>query len=221
MMAWASAGPGRQNGHLPPAWKLGLRTKYFWIKLKSVSWFQLIDLILAMTVFLPVWNLHCTRVRFTVVVSCNDELAVHSCPLLCLQRWVAKFASGLFYCWSSLCNNNMATNLQRFTLYYSSRRFVAWDCWMQTSWQVMQQDSDMLIAVSHVHLYFVKSLTSKSIATLQQIKKNPLLVGVWPTCLSVKLHLCRLLFMQYKIAWLVTVEYMYAGLWEYVLTAKV
>jgi len=36
-------------------------------------------------------------------------------------------------------------------------------------------------------------------------------------CLSVKLHLCRLLFMQYKIMWLVTVEYIYTGLWEYVL----
>jgi len=23
----------------------------------------------------------------------------------------------------------MATNLQRFTLHYVSRRFVAWDCW--------------------------------------------------------------------------------------------
>jgi len=41
-----------------------------------------------MTVFLPVWNSHCTRVRFTVKVPCSDELAVHSCPL-CLQRWVA------------------------------------------------------------------------------------------------------------------------------------
>jgi len=28
---------GRQNGHLPPAWKLGLGTKYFWKNLKSVS----------------------------------------------------------------------------------------------------------------------------------------------------------------------------------------
>jgi len=43
--------------------------------------------------------------------------------------------------------------------------------------------------------------------------KNPLLVGVWPMWLSVKLHLCRLLFMQYKITWFVTVEYIYAGLW--------
>ena len=40
-------------------------------------------------------------------------------------------------------------------------------------------------------------------------------------CLSVKLHSCRLLFTQYKITWFVTVEYIYAGLWEYVLIAKV
>jgi len=31
----------------------------------------------------------------------------------------------------------------------------------------------------------------------------PLLVRVWPMCLSVKLYLRRLLFMQYKIMWLV------------------
>ena len=29
------------------------------------------------------------------------------------------------------------------------------------------------------------------------------------------------LFMHYKITWLVTVEYIYAGLWEYVLIVKV
>jgi len=41
-----------------------------------------------------------------------------------LQMWVANVASGLFYCWSLLCNNIMATNLQRFT-YYGGRRFVS------------------------------------------------------------------------------------------------
>jgi len=40
-------------------------------------------------------------------------------------------------------------------------------------------------------------------------------------CLSVKLHLCKLLFMQYEITWLVTVEYIYAGLLEYVIIVKV
>ena len=71
----------------------------------------------------------------------NGELAVHSCLLLCLQRQVAKFARGLFYCWSSLCNNNMATNLM-FTSCCDIRRFSACDCWTQASWQVVQRDSD-------------------------------------------------------------------------------
>ena len=97
-------------------------------------------------------------------MSCSDELAVHSCTLLCLQRRVAKVASGFFYRWSLLRNNTVATNPQRFTVYYGSRRFVAWDSWTQTSWQVMQWDSDKLIAVSHVHLYFVKRSMSESIA---------------------------------------------------------
>jgi len=35
-------------------------------------------LILAMTVLLPVGNSHCTRVRFTVIVSCSDELAIRA-----------------------------------------------------------------------------------------------------------------------------------------------
>jgi len=65
------------------------------------------------------------KVQFTVLLSYSDKLAVHSCPLLYLQRRVAKLASRLFYCWSSLCDNSAATNLQRFTSYYGSRRFVA------------------------------------------------------------------------------------------------
>jgi len=121
--------------------------------------------------FLPVWNSHYTRVRFTVMVSCSDELAVHSCLFLCLQSRFAKVASGSFCCWSLLRNNTVATNSQRFTLYHGSRRFVAWDWWTHTSWQVMQGDSDMLIAVSHVHLYFVKRSMSESKAMLPQVWK--------------------------------------------------
>jgi len=34
-----------------------------------------------MTVYLPVLHAHCTRVRFTVLMSCSDEFTVHSCPL--------------------------------------------------------------------------------------------------------------------------------------------
>jgi len=53
--------------------------------LTSAAQFRLIDLFLAITVYLPVRHSHCTRARFTVLVSCSAELAVHSCPLLCVQ----------------------------------------------------------------------------------------------------------------------------------------
>jgi len=39
-------------------------------------------------------------------------------------------------------------------------------------WQVMQRDSDMLIAVSHVHLYFVKGSMSESTAMQPQYEKS-------------------------------------------------
>jgi len=45
----------------------------------------------------------------------------------CLQGKVAKLSSGLFYCWSLSCNNDMATNIQMFTSSYDIRRFVACD----------------------------------------------------------------------------------------------
>jgi len=48
-----------------------------------------------MTVYLPVWHSHCTRASFTALVWCSDEFAVHSSPLICLQRPATKFASGL------------------------------------------------------------------------------------------------------------------------------
>ena len=74
---------------------------------------------------------------FTVLVWCSDELAVHSCPLLRLQTQnVTKLASALFCCCSLLLNNNMATNLQRFTSSYDLRQlmpFSACDCWPQTT----------------------------------------------------------------------------------------
>ena len=67
-----------------------------------------IDLILAMTVYLPVWRFYFTRVRFTVLVSCSDELAVYSRPLRCLLRQVAKLSKELFYCasWQTYGNKS-------------------------------------------------------------------------------------------------------------------
>jgi len=45
------------------------------------------DLILELTVYLPVWHSHCIWARFSVLVSCSGEHAVHSCQLLgCRSR---------------------------------------------------------------------------------------------------------------------------------------
>ena len=162
-----------------PRLEIGIKNKIFLEKPEEVG------------ILIPInWFDSCNDSFFSCMKLTLHKSQVHSCsvmqwwacsslcPLLCLQRWVAKVASLLLYCWSLLRNNNMATSLQRFTLYYGSRRFVAWDCWTQTFWQVMQRDSDMLIAVSHVHSYFVKRSTSESIVMLQlfqtTIKRLPI-----------------------------------------------
>ena len=93
---------GGVNGHLPPL-EIVSKNEKFLENLKLAAKFLLIHLIAATTVYLPVW--HCTRARFTVLVSYSDEIAVRSCPLLCLQMQVAKLASRLLYCWSLLRNN--------------------------------------------------------------------------------------------------------------------
>ena len=55
-----------------------------------------------MTVYLPVGHSHCTRARFTVPMSCSDELAFHSCPLIFARRgrmpnlWVGCSSVGLY-----------------------------------------------------------------------------------------------------------------------------
>jgi len=118
-------------------------------------------------------TLHKSQVH-SYTVSCSDELPIHSCSFLCLQRRVAKVVRGLFYCWSLLRNNTMATNLQgslHITVAGVLLEIVTWDCWTHTSWQVMQRVSDMLIAVGNERLYFVKRNTSESIARLQQVLK--------------------------------------------------
>ena len=138
-----------QGGQMPVSpRKLGLRINYFSESLTSASyipinWFDSCN----DSFFL--WISHCTRVRFTVTVSCSDGLEVHSCLVLYLQRRVVKVASGLFCFWSLLRNNTVATNPQR-SLYITVAGVLLRETWTQTSWQVMQRDSDMLIAVSYV-----------------------------------------------------------------------
>ena len=116
---------GGQNGHFPP-WKLGLKTNIFLENLMLAGNFRLNSFNCCN------YNLfdglkHCTRARFTVVVSCNDEIAVRSCTLLCPQRQVAELASGLFDCLSLLRNDNTTMKLQTFTSSCGTRRFSACD----------------------------------------------------------------------------------------------
>jgi len=61
------------------------------------------DLTLVLAVYLPIWHSYCTKARFTILASCSDEIAVHSCPLFFLQRQVAKLARGLYYIISLYC----------------------------------------------------------------------------------------------------------------------
>ena len=93
--------------------------------LKPEAYFRFTDLILAMTVHLPVWCSLCTRARFTVLVSCNDESLqfTHVRSFACrgsLRNWQPGF-----YRWSLLRNNNVTTNLQNIGSKYGKRRFAA------------------------------------------------------------------------------------------------
>jgi len=75
---------------VPPSLGIGTKNQNCLEKLKSAAYFRLIDCIFSgMTLAQQI-------ATFTVLVSCSDELGVHSCALICLQRQVAKLASGLF-----------------------------------------------------------------------------------------------------------------------------
>ena len=54
--------------------EIGTMNQKFLENLKSASWFRF-DLILAITLCLPVWHSHCTRASFTILLLCSDTLA--------------------------------------------------------------------------------------------------------------------------------------------------
>jgi len=88
---------GRPQGRITgifPSMKIGTNNQKFVESLKAAAQLRIIQLILAMTVYLPIWHSHCTLARFSVLVSCSNGGAVHSCPLLCVVRKVAKLANG-------------------------------------------------------------------------------------------------------------------------------
>jgi len=88
LCSWVSA--GRTKWEFATTWKLELTTKNFW---KNCSAAYSLNYCNDSFVFWY-WHSHCARTGFTVVVSCNFELADHSCPLHCLQREVAKLGCG-------------------------------------------------------------------------------------------------------------------------------
>ena len=102
--------------------------------LKSASWFRLIDWILAITFYLPVWHSHCTRSNFTVLVWCSDELAVHSYPLLYLQtqklRNFRAHCSTVALCCITITWQPIFKGSLEVTIVMC---FSACDCWPQTS----------------------------------------------------------------------------------------
>jgi len=69
-----------------------------------------------------------------------------------MQMQVAKLVSGLFDRYSLLRNNNVETNLQRFS--YGRRRFAACGCWTQLSLAENAARQWLLIVVSFVVLYY-------------------------------------------------------------------
>jgi len=99
--AWASV--EGKNGHLPPL-EIGTKKQKFLENVKSGIQFWLFRLILAMTLCLPIWHSHCTRVGVTLSIACSYELAVHSCRLLACRGRLSKLGSEL-YSWPLLRNH--------------------------------------------------------------------------------------------------------------------
>jgi len=123
MNSWVSAGGEKRAFTL----EIGTKNQRFLENLTLAAESRSIHLIVAMTVYMPVGHWHYTRARFTVLVSSNDEIAVHSCPLLCLRRGRLRNLGADCSIWSELRNNNTAINLQTFTSSSGSRRSSACD----------------------------------------------------------------------------------------------
>ena len=68
-------GGRRERTSICPPLEIGTKNQNFIENLTSATQLGLIDLIIAMTVYFPVRHSHCTRSRFTVLVSYSGELA--------------------------------------------------------------------------------------------------------------------------------------------------
>ena len=131
LLSWAPAGRAKREFAPPGNWT---KKQMFLENLKSTSWFRLIDLILAITFYLLVWHSHCARVRFTVLVSCSDELAVHSGPHLRLQTQILRnlpaHCSTVALCWVTITWGRIFKGSLEVTIV---NVFSVFDWWPQTS----------------------------------------------------------------------------------------
>jgi len=144
---------------------------------KSASQSRLIDIILLMTVYLPVWYSHCTRARFTVL-WCHAVMRLQFTHVSCFScrgrlRNLQTYCSTVsFYC--------ITKYGKIFTSSYGGRRFAACDCSTQTSGQVMQGGETVSADSGKPRSFGLcenkhEWICSKVFTSL----KNPLLVWDW------------------------------------------
>jgi len=102
-----------------------------------------------MTVYLQVRHSHCTRDKFTVLVSFSSELAVHVCSIVWPNVGADSSAVGL-YC-------------VRITPSYHSKHFDVYCCLLLNADMLADNAArqKLLIAVSQVVLYCVKKARVK------------------------------------------------------------
>ena len=146
--------------------EIGTTRQIYLENLKSEAWFQIVGLILAMAVYLVVWHSHCTRARFTVLVSCSGEFAVHSCPLF--------FCSGRLQNWQEYC---FIVGLYCVTITWQQIFKGPIEIMVKAFYRMWLLNADILpIAELHVILYCVKKKHGCICSDASTSLKNSLLV---------------------------------------------
>ena len=179
---------GGRNGHLPPG--IGTKNQKVLENLKSAFWFRLIDLILAITLYLPEWHSYCIRASFTILVWFSDELLTPT-PLsygrnVFFLMWL--LTSDIYGRW---CSETVTADNGKAHCFILCENKQEWIC------------SSASASTG------LKSITMRDCECDQCAWENSL----------IKLRSCSLLFTQYKPTWLVRNTSM-KGLWEYVLIVK-
>ena len=96
-----------------------------------------------MTVCLPIWHSTLHKSQFTVMFRNTVMQSWNSFGCKCrLRIFGAIFILLLGFVVSQWHGNISLKGSLQVTVPRYSRRFAAYNCWMQTSWQVMQRDSE-------------------------------------------------------------------------------